>query len=162
MKRRFLTILLLLLCTHINSTEFQAIFIDLGRPRNIRSNSAKTFELTVDNRGNTPFRNLELSTVHSDDLLVNLDITRIDSLEPGGRVRINMEVINNHTSFFDEQTTITVTVSNEDHNRSFHHRFTIKPVENFWLFVILTLTLIVICLFILIYVKASIRGKNAG
>ncbi|MCL2381030.1 MAG: hypothetical protein FWC64_05485 [Treponema sp.] len=165
LKRSILTIILLSFCAYVYATEFPSVFVNIS-PRIIRSNSVETFELTISNRrsfGNREIPtlyNLELSVEHNDDLIVTLSQTRIDFLEPGDNFRINMEITNNHKFFFDEVTFITVNVSNEDYESSFPLRFTIRQVENFWFFVILTS--MVIGLFVIIYIKANKREKNAG
>jgi len=167
MKNNILKIILLLVCTYIHSMEFAGVSTNIT-PQNIGSNSAEIFELAITRRRfagaaeRPAFYNLELSVAHDDRLRITLDQTRIDSLEPGDNIRINMEIINNYSFFFNESTIITINMSNEDYQRSFQHRFTIRAVENFWLFVILILTLMLICVFIIIYVKTNKEEKNAG
>jgi len=162
MKRYILTVILLLFCTYLFSIEFENVRVHLGHPRNIQSNSVETFALSISNRGNAALHNLELSVIYDDDLIIVLSQQKIDTLEPGETVRLTMEISNNHSHFFDRNSLIIFSIANEDHESNFRFGFTIRAIENFWIWIILALASIVVVLFIIVYIKADKGEKNAG
>ena len=162
MKRYILTIILSLFCTYIFAIEFENIRVHLSHPRYIQSNDVETFVLSISNRGDTALHNLELSVRYNDNLLIVLGQQKIDALEPAETVRIPMEIINNHSHFFDTNTLVTLTIANEDYASNFRFSFTIRAIENFWGLVILSLASIMVVLFIIIYIKADKGEKNVG
>jgi len=162
MKRYILAIILTLCCASLFSIEFENVRVLLGHPRDIQSNSAETFTLSISNRGAAALHNLELSVIYNDDLLIVLGQPRIDTLEPGETVRMTMEIVNNHSRFFDRNSLVIVTMVNEDHESNFRFTFTIRAIENFWFFVILSVAATMAVLFIIVYIKADKGEKNAG
>jgi len=162
MKRYIAAVILSLCCASLFSVEFENVRVLLGHPRDIQSNSTETFTLSINNRGDTALFNLELSVTYNDNLLIVLDQPKIAALEPGETVRITMEIVNNHSRFFDRNSLVIVTMANEDHESNFRFTFTIRAVENFWFFVILALAAIMAVLFIIVYIKADKGEKNAG
>jgi uncharacterized membrane protein len=162
LKKNILAIILLLFCTYIYSIEFQNVGVNLSSPRNIGSNSVETFVLSISNRGNATLYNLELSVIYNDDLIIALAQTRVYSLEPRETVRIDMEIINNSRYFFDKETFVILRMLNEEYESNFRFRFVIRSIENFWFFAILSLASVIICLFIIIYIKVNKGDRNAG
>jgi uncharacterized membrane protein len=162
MKKMGLMIVLLLFCTNIYSSEFSNLNVNLSSPRNIRSNGIETFELRLNNRGDTALYNINFTIIYNDDLEISLSKMQINTLEPRENIILYMEIINNNRYIFDKETLISVRISNEEHENNYRYRFTIKPIENFWLFVILSLTLTIVFIFITIYIKINKGEKNAG
>ena len=162
MKRYGLAIILSLCCSFLFSMEFENIRVHLCFPRTIPSNNIQTLILSISNRGDVAIHNLELSVTHSDDLTIVLNRSGIDTLEYGRTVRVTMEVSSNRTHFFDKNTLVMVNIANEDYESNFRYTFTITAIENFWLLIILSLAIIIIVLFIVVYIKANKGEKNAG
>jgi len=162
MKRYILTVILSLCCASLFPAEFENLRVHLGHPREIPSNGTGAFDLRISNRGNAALHNLELAANRNDDVLVVFSQPKINTLEPGETVRVTMEISNNHSYFFDRTTLVTLTVANEDHVSTFRFMFTIRSVENFWFFVIVSFAALMIVLFIIIYIKANRGEKNAG
>jgi ATP-dependent Zn protease len=162
LKKSLLIVIFLLIYTHIHSVDFTSLSVGLSNPRNIRSNNIENFVINVWNRGDTVINNLELSVTHNEYLISVLDQTRIDTLEPRETVRINVEISNNLNYFFDKNTYLSVKIFNEEHESNYSFRLTIKPIENLWFFIILSLMSIIIFLFIIVYIKLNKGEKNVG
>jgi len=162
MKRYIFAIILSLCCTYIFSIEFENLRVHMGHPRDIKSNGAETFTLSISNRGDAALYNLELSVIYNDDLIIVLSQPKIAVLESGETIRVNMEIINNRSYFFDRNTLVILNITNEDYESNFRFMFTIRHIENFWFWVILSLAAIMIFLFIIVYIKANKGEKNAG
>jgi len=162
MKRYILAIILSLCCASLFPIEFENLRVHLGHPRDIPSNGAGTFAPSISNRGDAALHNLKLSVKYNDDLLIILGRQKIYTLEPGETVRVTMEISNNHSHFFNRNTLVTLNIINEDYESNFRFGFTIRPVENFWFFVILSLAALMVFLFIIVYIKANKGEKNAG
>jgi uncharacterized membrane protein len=157
-----LMLILLLFCTYAFAAETTDIKVSLDYPREIKSNEKKLFELNVYNGENIVLHDLELSVLDHDDLEITLNKTRIDSIEPKETVIIYMEIITNNTYYFDKDTTIALKISNNEFTKDFGYKLTIKPVENFWFFIILAIALMLTILFIIIFIKLNRGEENAG
>ena len=162
MKRCLLVIIVSFCCVSLFPTEFENLRVHLGQTRDVPSNGAATFTLRINNRGSAALHQLELSVRYNDDLQVVLGRYIIDTLEPGETIGVTMEIANNRSHFFDRNTPITLIIANEDHENTFSFRFTIRPVEHFWLWAIVSLAAVMTVLFIIVYIKANKGEKNAG
>jgi uncharacterized membrane protein len=157
-----LTPILLLFCTYISVAETADIRVRLISSQEIKPNEKKTLVLSIHNDENMALHDLELSVLNDDDLEITLNKTRIYSIEPKETVMIDMEVTTTNTYYFDKDTFIALKISNDEFAKDFRYKLTIKPVENFWLFMILSIALIITILFVIIFIKLNRGEENAG
>jgi uncharacterized membrane protein len=128
--------------------------------KNIKSNGREFHNFYIINYDDSTFYNLELSVINDDNLEIIMDKNRIAKLEPSDRFAINMEIINNNKYYFKKDIFITIKISNDEFTKNIRHSFTIKPVEKFWLFTILSIALILTVLFVLIFIKINQGEEN--
>ena len=163
MKKITILILLLLPCMSLFSNQFPELSVYFpGNPRNIHSNVRNVFAISFSNsRTGITYENIVLSVEYEGHLEISLDRSRIDIINPGESLTVYMEVINDRNYFFDEPTYISVRISNEDNERIISNRFTIKTMENFWLYVISSFSVVLILIFIVLYIKLNKGEENA-
>jgi len=154
-------VVLLLFCSIIYATEANIRLIGHFQ-RDIKSNDKTTFSIYFENNGNDTLYNLELSALNDDNLNIIFDMVKINRIEPKEQLQINVEINNKKKYYFDKETFITYRISNNEYSNTFRHRYTIKPVENFWFFTILSIALSLTILFIIIYIKLDKGEKNVG
>ena len=162
MKKYAVIVVLSLLCTYIYAEEIPNINVSLSYLRNIKSNGKEYIDSSIKNNENIAFYNLELSVLNDDNLEIILDKKRIAKLEPNETITVNMEIINNYKYYFSKDTFITFKISNDEFTKDIRYKFTIKPVKNFWFFVIMSVALITTILFIIIFIKINKGEENAG
>jgi uncharacterized membrane protein len=139
------------------------INFEVSQPRELRSNGKENFELWVFNDGNAPLHNVRISASSDVELEINLDMSEIGILEAGETYRINMEIVSRNMRYFNERAFIIFRISTDElATRTAQLSFTIRPVERFWFFVIISLTSALTLLFILIFVKLNKGEKNVG
>jgi uncharacterized membrane protein len=160
MKKYILTVFFLLLCVYIYAAETADIKVYFNYPRNIKSNGKTSVKLDITNKGDIPLYDLELLFMNDDNLEIVADKTRIDKLDPKEKFPINMEIINNHKYYFSKKTAIKFKISNSEFSIDDSDTFTIKPVENFWLFMIISITAILTAFFVFIFVKLNKGEEN--
>jgi uncharacterized membrane protein len=164
MKKSALILVFSLLCTYLYAdkelnTE-PNIDIQLVSSKNIISNEREFHNFFVTNRDRSAFYDLELTVTNDANLEIILDKNKIAKLEPNDKIKVDMEIINNYKYYFDKDIFITIKISNDEYTKSDRRRFTIKPVENFWFFTILSIALIIIVLFVLIFIKINQGEEN--
>ena len=163
MKRSTITMMVfLLLCTYIHSNEFPNFSANIHSSRYIRSSGSDTFELRINNGGDTTLYNIELSVVNNDDLDMHLNKTRMDILQPKENLILYLEINNSKNYFFDKETFVSLRVYNEEYESNYRFRFTIKPIEYFWFFIIIIFAAIMTISFVIIFIKLTKGDKNAG
>lgn len=155
-----LIIALTLICSYIYPEETRDIWISVNYPRTIESNGKKLFDLIIKNNEDTAIYELELLVLNDAGLEIVLDKTKIYTIEPKETVIIKMEIINPQKYYFSKETSIIFKLSNNDYTIKNDYTFTIKPIENFWGFVIISITLILIISFVLIFIKISKGEEN--
>jgi uncharacterized membrane protein len=143
------------------AAEIDSIRAYLPYPRNIKSNGKELLELEIKNDGSMTFYGLELLFSNDDGLEIMADKMIIDKIDPREAVIINIEIINNYKYYFSKDTFIRLKMSNDESSKNIGFNYTIKPVENFWVFIIMALALILTVLFILIFVKSNRGEENA-
>jgi len=157
-----LAIIFSLFCTYAYSIETPNIELNISSPRNIKSNGRESFDLSIYNRENTALYNLDLSAFNNNNLEIILDKIKIEKIEPKETIKINMEIINNNKYYFNEKILITLKISNDEFSKDNRYSFIIKPVDNFWRFIIISVALLLSVFFILIFIKTSKGEENAG
>jgi uncharacterized membrane protein len=162
MKKYALMVMLSLLCTYIYAEETAKIRIYLTSPREIRANEKESRRFDISNDGNIILHNLALTVLSDDILEVKLDKTRIDTIKPNETISVNMEIMSNHRYYFSKEAFFTLKISNDEITKESNFTFTIKPVKNFWFCIIMSITLITIILFIVIFIKINKGEENAG
>jgi uncharacterized membrane protein len=131
----------------------------LTYPRTIKSNGKRLSALEISNSGNITLYDLELLFLNDDGLEITADITKIDKIDPKETISIKMEIINNYKYYFSKDTFIDLKISNNEFSKNYSYKLTIKPVEKFWLLVIMLITLILTALFIFIFIKIN-KGEE--
>jgi uncharacterized membrane protein len=154
-------VVLLLFCSTIYATEANIRLIGHFQ-RDIKSNDKTAFSIYFENNGNDTLYNLELTALNDDNLDIMFDMVRINRIEPKEQLQINVEINNDKKYYFDTDTFITYKISNNEYSNVFRYRYTIKPVENFWFFTILSISLLLIILFIVLFIKLDKGEKNVG
>jgi uncharacterized membrane protein len=160
MKKYILTVFFLLLCVYIYAAETADIKVSFDYPRNIKSNGKTLSKLAITNRGEISLYNLELLFMNDDNLEIVADKTKIDKLDPKEAIIINVEIINNHRYYFSKKTVIKFKISNSEFSIDNSDTFTIKPVANFWLFMIISITAILTAFFVFIFIKLNKGEEN--
>ena len=155
MKKYALLICLSLLCSYITATETPRLNVRLNYPRTMKSNETRAFQVNIQNIHEETLYDLELSVLEVENLEINLDRIRINSLERNESIVVNMEVINNHSTFFDRDHVIVLRVSGENFTRDSNLSITIEPVEFFWFIVIFSFMTIFAAILILIFLKLN-------
>jgi uncharacterized membrane protein len=163
-----LTIIFFLFCTYVysietpNNIETPSIRVHFTYPRTINSNGKKSFIIDIYNDGDIALYNLKLSTSNKDNLEITLDKTKIEKIEPKETIQLNMEIINSDKYYFSKDTIITLKISNDEFSKDAWDKFTIKPIDNFWRFIIISVALLLSILFIVIFIKTNKGEENAG
>ena len=161
-----LAIIFLLFCTYVysaeTSNETPNIKVNFTYPRNINSNGTKSFIISIHNREDTALYNLKLSASNKDNLEITLDKTKIEKIEPDETIQVNMEILNSNKYYFKKDAVITLNISNDEFSKDAWDSFTIKPVDNFWRFIIISVALLLSVSFIVIFIKTSKGEENAG
>jgi uncharacterized membrane protein len=160
MKKYVLTIIFLLFCVCIYAAETADIKVSFDYPRNIKSNGKTLSKLEITNRREISLYDLELLFTNDDNLEIVADKTKIDKLDPKETITINMEIINNYKYYFSKKTVIRLKTSNSEFSINDSYSFTIKPVENFWLFMIISITVILTAFFVFIFIKLNKGEEN--
>ena len=155
MKKYAPLIFLSFLCSYIAANEIPRMNIRLGYPRTMKSNDTGLFQISVQNNDEATLYDLELSVGEIDNLVINLDRTRISSLERNETVVVNMEVSNNKSYFSARDHVIVLKISNESFTRDSSLAITIEPLEFFWFFAVFSLMTVFAALLILICVKLN-------
>jgi hypothetical protein len=156
-----LTIIFLLSCSYAYSTEKPNIEFNLSFPRNIKSNGREMFDLGIYNKEDTTLYNLDLSAFNDNNLEIILDKIKIEKIEPKETIKINMEIINNNKYYFSKKASITLKISNAEFSKDYRCGFTIKPVDNFWRFIIISVALLLSVSFTVIFIKINKGEENA-
>jgi uncharacterized membrane protein len=159
MKYAFI-IIFLLFCIYAYSTETPNIRVSYSYPTNIKSNKV-SFILSIYNNEDTALYDLKLSAFNDNNLEIILDKIKIEKIEPKEIIKINMEIINNNKYYFSKNVFITLNISNDEFSKDDRNRFTIKPVDNFWRFIIISVALILSVLFTVIFIKTNKGEENA-
>lgn len=154
-----LSVFFTLVCTYIYPINISAY---LNWPRNVRSSGSDFFELTITNNENIALYNLELFVSNDENLEVILDKQNIIKLDPKEAVKINMEIVNKNKYYFSKETFVRLKISNDEYSTSIGYKLIIKPVENFWLFFILSVSLLLTLVFVIIYIKINKGEKDVG
>ncbi|MCL2801536.1 MAG: hypothetical protein FWD28_07260 [Treponema sp.] len=161
MKKYILIIVIFLSCSIIYATEAN-IRITGHHQRNIISSGKTTVFIFVENNGNNVLYNLELSALNDDNMEITFESNIINKIEPKESIIINVDINNKNKYIFDKDTFITYKISNNVYSNEFRHKYTIKPVENFWFFTILSIALLLTILFVLLFVKLDKGEKDVG
>jgi uncharacterized membrane protein len=156
-----LTIIFSLFCTYAFSIETPDIKVSYSYPRNIKSNGKESFILSIYNNEDTALYDLELSTFNDNNLEITLDKLKIGKIEPKETIKINMEIINSNKYYFSKKVFITVKISNEEFSKDDQYSFTIKPVDNFWRLIIISVALLSSVSFTVIFIKTNKGEENA-
>ena len=146
---------------YIYAAEMTDVWISIDYPREIKSNGTKSTIIEISNRGDTAFHDLELLVLNNDDLEIVLEKTRIDRLKPKETIYINMEIINKNKYYFSKDVFLTLKLSNDGDSNISRHKFTIKPVNNFWQIIIISISVVLIISFILLFIKTNKGELNA-
>jgi uncharacterized membrane protein len=121
-----------------------------------------SFIIDIYNDGDIALYDLVLSTSNKDNLEITLDKTRIKKIEPKETIQVNMEITNSDKYYFSKDAIITLNISNDEFSKHAWDTFTIKPVDNFWRFIIISVALLLSILFIVIFIKINRGEENAG
>ena len=162
MKKYFLIIILLFSCSIIFAAEKANIGIITYYPYIIYSNTETSFYIYIVNNEDKTLYDLELSAFCDDNAEVTFDRARIAKIEPKENIRINVNITSKNKYYFDKDTFITYKISNNEFFYENRIKYTIKPVENFWVFIILSVVLLLIVVFVLIFFKLNKGEKDAG
>jgi len=158
-----LAIIFSLFCTYAYSTEdIPYIKVNFSYPRNISSNGKTSFIININNKEDKALYDLELSTSTKEDLEITLDIIKIERIEPNEVIQVTMEIVNNNKYYFSKDVIITLNISNDEFSKDAWDSFTIKPVDNFWRLIIISVALLLSVFFILIFIKTNKGEENAG
>jgi len=162
MKKIVLAVAFLLLFMSMHAAESANLRIYLNYPRNITSNGKTNFSFDIRNEEDKALNNLEISMSSENGLEVSLDRSIIGAIRPGETVTVNVEIVNNRKYYFSEETFVTLIVSNDEYFNSNRYRFTIKPVENFWVILIASIASLLTVLFIVLFIRLNKGEENAG
>jgi uncharacterized membrane protein len=161
-KKYALITVLSLFCVLLYAEETVNIRAGIYSPKIIKSNGKETFDLSITNGESMAMNDLMLLVSNDGDLEIILDKIKIDTIEPKETVIVNMEIINTQKYYFSKDTLVTLKISNNQFTKDFSYKFTIKPVEKFWFFVIISIVTILIVLFVFIFIKINKGEKNVG
>jgi uncharacterized membrane protein len=145
----------------VYSIETPNIKVNFSYPRNIKSNGKSSFIISIYNNEVITLYNLELSTSNENNLEISLDKIKIEKIEPKETVHINMEIINSNKYYFNKDVIITLNTSNNEFSKDDWDSFTIKPVDNFWRFIIISVALLLSVSFTVIFIKTNKGEENA-
>jgi len=162
MKKYILVIILLLFCSVVYAEKKAKIMVYDGYPTNIKSSGKTIRTIDIANNEKEALYDLEVSLLNDDNLEITLDgvkIVKIDKIEPNEQFRIKLEINNERKYYFDKEIWITYKISNDEYYNEFRRFYTIKPVENFWFFTILSIGLVLVVIFIIIFIKLN-KGEN--
>ena len=162
MKKYFLLFILALLCSYIYAEEKVNIRMNMISPQKFKSNGKTLYTMNIENNENIVFYDLELTAFNDDNLEIIFDRAKINKIEPKENIRINMEIINNKKYYFNKDNYITYKISNDEYFNDYSCKYTIKPEENFWFFIIMSFALILTVCFIIIFIKINKGEENAG
>jgi len=162
MKRYFLIIIFIFSCSIIFATERANIRLSEHSQRNIKSNGITLYSILIVNEGNNVLYDLELSAINDDNLEIKFEKIKIFKLDPKESIRINVEINSKIKHYFDKDTFITYKISNNYYSNEFCYKYTIKPFEKFWFFTIISISLVLIILFVLMFIKLDKGEKNVG
>jgi hypothetical protein len=160
MKKCLLTIIFLLICVGLYATETASIKLSWNYPRELKSNGKTLTNIEIKNTGDIALYDLELSFINDDGLEIISEITKIGKIDAKKTIILNLEIINNHKYYFNKETFIDVKIANNELSEKASYLFTIKPVDNFWFFIILSISLILTVFFVFIFIKINKGDEN--
>ena len=162
MVKKIFFLILFFSSVQVFSAEFENLSVNLGYPRQIRSNESGTVEITFNNRGSIAFHNLQLSVFFDDDLDIKLNESWISVLEGGEIQRINLEITSKNRHIFNNEAQFSLRVQNDEYESNFRYRLVLLPMENFWTITVIFFALFIIFIFVIIYIKVNKGELNAG
>jgi uncharacterized membrane protein len=167
-KRKFGFLALFLFITHFIHADLASIFTaetpsirtTFSSPRVINSNGKTLREFEISNNGTSTIHDLELLFTNDDGLEIKADKTKINKIDPKETIVTYVEITNNYKYYFDKETFIRIKIFNNEYSDNFAYKFTIKPVDNFWLSIIISISLILTVSFIIIFIRINKGDEN--
>jgi uncharacterized membrane protein len=160
MKKYFLIFILLLFCSYLCIAEKANIRIQLTYPQTIKSDGKTSYSIFLENNENKALYDLELASFNDANLEISFDRIKINKIEPKENIKINVEINNHYKYYFSKDTFITFEISNNEYFNEYRYKFTIKPVENFWFLIMLSIILLLTILFAIIFLKLEKGEEN--
>ncbi|MCL2092926.1 MAG: hypothetical protein FWH12_01915 [Treponema sp.] len=132
-------------------------------PRSIESKSQTQFEVTITNREEEwDLENLNFRIIGETGFTMVPDRTRIPHLGAGETALIILTVSSDRNHYFRDSVWVTFEVAGENYRVDNRFLFTIEPLENFWLLVVLGLSAVCIAVFTVLFIRLNREDSDAG